>query len=108
MRHEKYLLDEYISTHRIVISVNYYERVRYEMKKNIIIVFGIIGAILLCLIVWAFFFGNGVSTIYEGVAGVINSVWHLIAGQSADDIVPPTWNEDDANLDDAQGTVGAL
>lgn len=80
------------------------------MKKNIIVVFGIIGAILLCLIVWAFFFGNGVSSIYEGVAGVINDVWHLVAGDSADDIVPATWGDEytDGNLDDAKGTVGGL
>jgi hypothetical protein len=79
------------------------------MKKNIIVVFGIIGAILLCLIVWAFFFGNGVSSIYEGVAGVINDIWQLITGGD-DEIVPGTWGDEykDGNLDDAKGTVGGL
>lgn len=76
------------------------------MKKSIIAIFLVVGALLLCLIVWAFVFGNGVETIWNAVIAPINAAWEAITG---DDTLIPQWNDDNGrNIENKTGEVGNL
>lgn len=79
------------------------------MSKTVKKVFIVIGALVLCLLVWSLFFtDNGILvTAYNGIAKGVNGVWQNIAGDSADDLIPE-WNVDsNSNADDAKDKQGA-
>lgn len=65
------------------------------MKKNVLKVFGVIGALLLGFLVWAVVFNNGgvLQTAYNGMISPVNGVYQKITGGTTDLI--PEW--EDAN-----------
>ena len=72
------------------------------MKKTIITVFLIIGALVLALLVWRLVFARGglLNKGWDGVAGQVNKTWQTLTGDS-DDEVMATWQAggEDATVD---------
>lgn len=78
------------------------------MTKTVKKVFLIIGALVLCLLVWAVFFTDDgiLVTAYNGIAKGINGVWENISGNN--DPLIPEWNvESNSNANDAKTNDGA-
>ena len=78
------------------------------MSKTVKKVFIIIGALVLCLLVWSLFFTEDgiLVTAYNGIASGVNGIWENISG--SDDQLIPEWNVDsNSNADDAKGSDGA-
>ena len=79
------------------------------MSKTVKKVFIVIGALVLCLLVWSLFFTDDgiLVTAYNGIAKGVNGVWQNIAGDNAKDLIPE-WNVDsNSNADKAKGNQGA-
>lgn len=60
------------------------------MKKTVIWVFSVLAVILLCLLLWAQFFGPGIQAVWNTPAGFINDSVSKIAGQQVK--LLPEWN----------------
>lgn len=79
-------------------------------------VFLVIAVLLVCLICWALFLGDGgiLQNAWNGVANMVNGVWQTITGDnSATNIVMPEWksNTNDiaggrTDIDNAGNTTG--
>lgn len=70
-------------------------------------VFLIIAILLICLIAWALFLGDGgiIQNAWNGIATSVNDTWIALTGAS--DGIVPAWNADkNENLGDAQGNLG--
>lgn len=70
-------------------------------------VFLIIAILLICLIAWALFLGDGgiIQNAWNGIATSVNDTWIALTGAS--DGIVPAWNDDkNENLGDAQGNLG--
>ena len=65
------------------------------MNKTIVKVFVILGILVLALLIWAFVFGNGLSSIFNAVIAPINGVYSAIVGGNKSLI--PQWNVSTAN-----------
>ena len=75
--------------------------------KMITKVFLIIAILLICLIAWALFLGEGgiIQNAWNGIAESVNSTWIALTGASEG--IVPEWNADgNENLGDAQGNLG--
>ena len=75
--------------------------------KMITKVFLIIAILLICLIAWALFLGDGgiIQNAWNGIATSVNDTWIALTGAS--DGIVPAWNADkNENLGDAQGNLG--
>lgn len=72
------------------------------MTSTVKKVFILIGVLVLIFLIWQVVFNNGgiVRTAYDAVADVVNTQWHKVAGDGADDLLP-TWGETGA---DTNGT----
>lgn len=78
------------------------------MSKTVKKVFIVIGALVLCLLVWSLFFTDDgiLVTAYNGIAEGVNGVWENISGSDKELI--PTWNVDsNSNAEDAKGSDGS-
>ena len=75
------------------------------MNKTLIKVFVIIGILVLCLLVWAFVFGNGFKSIYDAFRTPVNAVYKGIAGSHANDLLPEWDGGAGANVENAGGNV---
>ena len=74
--------------------------------KMITKVFLVIAVLLICLIAWALFLGDGgiIQNAWNGIAESVNSTWIALTGASEG--IVPEWNSDgNANLGDAQGNL---
>ena len=74
--------------------------------KMITKVFLVIAILLICLIAWALFLGDGgiIQNAWNGIAESVNSTWIALTGASEG--IVPEWNSDgNANLCDAQGNL---
>ena len=73
------------------------------MKKTIITVFLIIGALVLALLVWRMVFAKGglLNKGWDGVAGQVNKTWQKLTGDSTDEVMAE-WQ-----VDGSQATVDA-
>lgn len=74
--------------------------------KMITKVFLIIAILLICLIAWALFLGDGgiIQNAWNGIAESVNSTWTALTG--SDDPIVPDWNSDgNENLGDAQDNL---
>ena len=60
------------------------------MKKTVMKVFLIIGALFLCFIVWDLVFNEGgiLSTAWNAIIAPINKLWTSVAGTGAKDLLP--------------------
>ena len=69
--------------------------------KMITKVFLVIAILLVCLICWALFLGDGglLENAWNGVADMVNSVWQQITGDSTA-IVMPEWAKDTDSIGD--------
>ena len=77
------------------------------MTKTVKKVFLVIGALVLCLLVWALFFTDDgiLITAYNGIAKGVNDVWENISGNN--DHLIPEWNvESNSNAHDAKTNDG--
>ena len=75
--------------------------------KMITKVFLIIAILLICLIAWAPFLGDGgiIQNAWNGIATSVNDTWIALTGAS--DGIVPAWNADgNTNLGEAQGNLG--
>ena len=75
--------------------------------KMITKVFLIIAILLICLIAWALFLGDGgiIQNAWNGIATSVNDTWIALTGAS--DGIVPAWNADkNEDLGDAQGNLG--
>lgn len=65
--------------------------------KMITKVFLVIAILLICLIAWSLFLGDGgiLQNGWNGIATSVNSTWKAITG-STDDVIPE-WNKDGTN-----------
>lgn len=59
------------------------------MNKTIVKVFIILGILVLALLIWAFVFGNGLSSIFDAIIAPINGIYKAIVGSGQ--LIPP-WN----------------
>lgn len=76
------------------------------MKKAIIAVFGIIGVLVLCFLVWAMVFKGGLAQGWNAIAGQINGAWETITGSTGGDGLLPLWEDTTANnVEDAKGLI---
>lgn len=81
------------------------------MSKTVKKVFIVIGALVMCLLVWSVFFGNKENsgilvTAYNGIAKGVNGVWENISG--SDDKLIPEWEiSSNTNAEDAKGSYGS-
>lgn len=69
--------------------------------KMITKVFLVIAILLVCLICWALFLGDGgvLQNAWNGVADMVNSVWQSITGNTdATNIIMPDWKSDTDSL----------
>ena len=59
------------------------------MKKTIITVFIIIGALVLALLVWRLVFARGglLQSGWDGVAGQVNKTWQTLTGDTDDEVM---------------------
>ena len=73
--------------------------------KMITKVFLVIAILLICLIVWSLFLGNGgiLQATWNGIADMVNTTWESLTGDS--DGIMPEWKED---TDDIAGGTGGL
>ena len=74
--------------------------------KMITKVFLIIAILLICLIAWALFLGDGgiIQNAWNGIATSVNDTWIALTGASEG--IVPAWNADDTgNLTEAQGNL---
>lgn len=79
--------------------------------KMITKVFLVIAILLICLIAWALFLGEGgvIQNTWNGVADSVNSVWRTVIGDTNSTIIPYWKNGDNSiaqgqtNFDNAQG-----
>ena len=60
------------------------------MNKTVIKVFGLIGVLVAVFIAWQLIFNDGgiLRTGYSAIANGINTQWHKVAGNDADDLIP--------------------
>lgn len=75
--------------------------------KMITKVFLIIAILLICLIAWALFLGDGgiIQNAWNGIAESVNTTWMALTGASEG--IVPAWNSDgNSNLGDAQANLG--
>ena len=75
--------------------------------KMISKVFLVIAILLICLIAWNLFLGDGgiIQNAWDGIATSVNTTWKAITGSSDD--VMPKWNAGgSANVGEAVGGVG--
>lgn len=63
------------------------------MNKTIVKVFVILGILVLALLIWAFVFGNGLSSIFNAVIAPINSIYQGMTGNKNSSLIPQ-WNVD--------------
>lgn len=75
------------------------------MNKTLIKIFVILGILVLCLLVWAFVFGNGFQSIWDAIRSPVNAVYKGIAGSNANDLLPAWDGGAGANIDNAGGNV---
>lgn len=59
------------------------------MNKTIVKVFVILGILVLALLIWAFVFGNGLSTIFNAIITPINDIYSAIVGEGEGPLIPP-------------------
>lgn len=55
------------------------------MKKGLITVFIVLGILVAGLCIWAFCFGDGFNSIFQGFAHQINNIWRGLTGGKGDD-----------------------
>lgn len=69
------------------------------MNKTIVKVFVILGILVLALLVWAFVFGNGLSTIFNAVIDPINNIYWAITGNTkhTQSLIPQWGSNNKAN-----------
>lgn len=74
------------------------------MKKTIITVFIIIGALVLALLVWRLVFAKGglLQSGWDGVANQVNNTWHTLTGGEED--VMAKWQVDGSDATVNAGT----
>lgn len=72
------------------------------MNKTIRKVFMVIGLLIIILIVWAFVFGNGLSSIFNGVIAPINAVYQGVIGDADAMLIPEMESDNAGNLGDQQ------
>lgn len=72
--------------------------------KMITKVFLVIAILLICLIAWALFLGEGgvIQQTWNGVAERVNSVWHTVIGADSTDIIP-YWKNQVNDIGTGQG-----
>lgn len=78
------------------------------MSKTIKTVFVLIGVLVLCLVVWAVFFGNTLGTAWNAVAGAINTAWNAVVG--GDEDIAGEWDSPGGNAnvgEQASNAAGA-
>lgn len=75
--------------------------------KMITKVFLVIAILLVCLILWALFLGDGglIEMAWNGVADMVNDTWEAISGDDTD--IMSYWKSDDNNVGDAQTNIDA-
>ena len=61
------------------------------MNKTIVKVFVILGILVLALLIWAFVFGNGLSSIFNAIIEPINNIYRAMTGGKADASLIPEW-----------------
>ena len=69
-------------------------------------VFLVIAILLICLIAWSLFLGDGgiIQNAWNGIAESVNSTWTALTGASEG--IVPEWNSDgNSNLGDAQSNL---
>ena len=66
------------------------------MNKTIVKVFIILGVLVLALLIWAFVFGNGLSTIFNAVIDPINGIYQAMTGQKSQSLIP-RWSVSNKN-----------
>ena len=74
--------------------------------KMITKVFLVIAILLVCLIAWSLFLGDGgiLQNAWDGVADMVNGVWQKITGQP-DAIVMPDWAKDTDSIGDGMNNM---
>lgn len=85
--------------------------------KMITKVFLVIAILLICLIAWSLFLGDGgiLQNTWNGIATRVNSVWATVTGATGKDAeIIPKWKKDTNNIgqgqtgfDNAAGAAGA-
>jgi hypothetical protein len=72
--------------------------------KPITKVFIVIGALLLCLLIWAAVFNNGLlQNAWNSMADSVNEQWQKITGDNSAEIIPE-WDVDGTNLDEGNSS----
>ena len=74
--------------------------------KMITKVFLVIAILLICLIAWSLFLGDGgiLQLAWNGIANRVNDVWQTVTGDEAEtNIVMPLWKSGANNIKDGQG-----
>lgn len=74
--------------------------------KMITKVFLVIAILLICLIAWALFLGDGgiLQNAWNGIANRVNSVWQTVTGDTAvTNIIMPQWKKDTNDIASGQG-----
>lgn len=74
--------------------------------KMITKVFLVIAILLICLIAWSLFLGDGgiLEKTWNGVASSVNSVWAKVTGTTGDAAkIIPNWKKDTNNIDQGSG-----
>lgn len=75
--------------------------------KMITKVFLVIAILLICLIAWSLFLGDGgiLQNAWNGIANRVNSVWQTVTGDSATtNIIMPQWKKDTNDIKSGQGS----
>lgn len=68
------------------------------MNKTIVKVFIILGILVLALLIWAFVFGNGLSTIFNAVIDPINGIyWSITGDKTHSQSLIPRWDVSNKN-----------
>ena len=74
--------------------------------KMITKVFLVIAILLICLIAWSLFLGDGgiLKNTWNGIANRVNSVWATVTGATGDEAkIIPEWKKDTNNIGQGQG-----
>ena len=74
--------------------------------KMITKVFLVIAILLICLIAWSMFLGDGgiLQNTWNGIANRVNSVWATVTGATGDEAkIIPEWKKDTNNIGQGQG-----
>ena len=73
--------------------------------KMITKVFLVIAILLICLIAWSLFLGDGgiLQNTWDGIATRVNSVWATVTGATGTNAeIIPKWKKDTNNIDGGQ------